>query len=47
MRFSRIFKNGNSKAICISKEEAKEIGVDYGDFLKVTVENGKIIIEKA
>lgn len=47
MRCARVFNSGKAMAICISKEEAEKIGgVTYGDYLKVTTEDGKIIIEK-
>ena len=40
-----IVKIGKKRAVYIPKKILKEIGADEGDFLRIRVERGKIIME--
>lgn len=46
MRVSRVWKSGNAISICLSKSEAKELGVEVGEYVKVEAKDNKIVIEK-
>ena len=45
-RFNKLYKTGNTLALSISKEIAAEIGFGIGDYVKVEVVDGKLVVSK-
>ena len=45
-RINKLFKTGNTLALSISKEIAKELGLEAGDYVKVEVVDGKLVASK-
>ena len=45
-RFNKLYKTGNTLALSISKEIANEIGFAFGDYVKVEVVDGKMVVSK-
>ena len=46
MRFSKLFKNGNSVALCITKEAMETLGLKNGDYVKSEIIDGKLVVSK-
>lgn len=43
---SKVFRSGNSQAISLNKQALAQAGLEIGDKLEYTIENGKIVFEK-
>lgn len=46
MRISKPIKSGNSKAVYLTQEEMQQIGIKDEAYVKVSVLDNKIVIEK-
>ena len=46
VKYSKLFKSGNSVAVCFAKEALEQLELKSGDYIKAEVIDGKIIISK-
>jgi len=42
----RVAKSGNSKTVTIPDKVLNKIGAEIGDYVKITIVNNKIVVEK-
>ena len=45
-RINKLFRSGNTLALSISKEVASELDLGLGDYVKVEVVDGKLVVSK-